>query len=143
MIDFLTNFGTLLAVLTILTTIGVYLYGTSKKSRADIIRQDNADLRASNNELRTEKAGYVATITQQTDTIKNLREVATQTPQVTQLLELTGKQQITINKQHADVIHQLSELAKEISKMTAEFSHVAKAMQKNTIAQESSKGQKT
>lgn len=112
----------LLGATTMLTLAGVYLYSTAKRGRGDIVRQDNADLRASNQELRTERAGYIATITQQTDTIKNLREVATQTPAVTQLLDLTSKQQQTTNKQHSDVIQQLSELAKQMSKMTTEVS---------------------
>lgn len=130
MIDWLKDFGAILAVLGVLVTTGVYLFTTAKRGRSDIVRQDNADLRASNQELRTEKAGYVATITQQTDTIKNLREVATQTPAVTQLIELTTKQQQITNKQHSDVIKQLSDLAKQMSKMTTEFSHIAEAISK-------------
>lgn len=134
--DLINQYGALLAVFALVLSGGVYLYSTAKRGRADIVRQDNADLRASNQELRTEKAGYIATITQQTDTIKNLREVATQTPAVTQLLEITSKQQAITNQQHADVIKQLSELAKQMSKMTIEFSHVATALGANTKAQD-------
>lgn len=126
MVEFLKNFGTLLGVLGLLVTVAVYLYGTSRKGRQDIIRQDNTDLRASNQELRTEKAGYVATITQQSDTIKNLRDVATQTPAVTQLLELSSRQQAITQKQHGEVMEQLSHVATEMSKMTTA---IAKAFQ--------------
>lgn len=128
MFEWINKFGAVLAVLTLLGGGFVYLYSTVKRGRQDIVRQDNADLRASNQELRNEKAGHIATITQQTDTIKNLREVATQTPAVTQLLEITGKQQVVTNQQHQDVIKQLSELAKQMSKMTTEFGHIATAL---------------
>lgn len=134
--NILNQYGSLLAIIALVLGAAIYLYGTSKKGRADIVRQDNADLRASNQELRTEKAGYVATITQQTDTIKNLRDVATQTPAVTQLLELTSKQQAITAKQHSQVIDNLSKLTEQMSKMTTEFSHVATAMSKNSTAQD-------
>lgn len=114
----------------------VYIYGTTKRGRTDIVRADNADLRSSNQELRTEKAGYLATIVQQTDTIKNLREVATQTPAVTKLLELTAQQQKITNTQHSDVIKQLSDLTKQMAKMTESFSNVAKELGKNTTSQD-------
>ncbi len=129
------DYGAILGLLTLMVLGGVYLFSVAKKGRADIIRQDNIDLRSSNQELRAEKAGHLATITQQADTIKNLREVATQTPAVTQLLELTSKQQSITNQQHSDVIKQLSDLTKQMSKMTTEFSHVAAAMTINTKSQ--------
>lgn len=135
----LSQFGGIVGLASLLIIGFVYLYSTAKKGRQDVVRQDNIDLRASNQELRTEKAGYIATITQQTDTIKNLREVATQTPAVTKLLELTSKQQQITNKQHSDVIHQLADLASEISKMTTEFSKVATAMTRNTSAQDANR----
>jgi hypothetical protein len=130
------NYEFILTAFVLITGASVYLYGTTKKGRADIVRQDNADLRSSNQELRNEKAGHLATITQQTDTIKNLREVATQTPAVTKLLELTAYQQKITNQQHTDVIKQLSDLAKQISKMTASFGDVAMALGKNSTAQD-------
>lgn len=136
--EFLKQIGPILAILTPIIFVAVYGFSAVKKGKNDIVRQDNADLRASNTELRTEKAGHLATITSQADTIKNLREVATQTPEVKALLKATAEQQILINKQHTDVIAKLSDLATEISKMTAEFSKVATAMGKNTIAQNTS-----
>lgn len=135
--DTLNNYGAILAILTLVLGAGIYLYGTAKRGRADIIRQDNADLRASNQELRQEKAGLLATTTQQADTIKNLREVATQTPAVTQLLEMTNRQQQITNKQHSDVIKEISNLAKRMAEMTTEFSKVAQAMAVNTKSQNS------
>lgn len=117
-------------------TVGVYLYGTAKRGKADIVRQDNADLRASNQELRQNQAGHLATITQQADTIKNLREVATQTPEVKQLLAATARQQQVINKQHTDVIAKLADLAEAISKMTTEFSKVAANLTVNSKSQD-------
>jgi methyl-accepting chemotaxis protein len=134
--NIINDYGAGLGILALVIGAGVYLYGTAKRGRADIVRQDNADLRSSNQELRTEKAGFVATITQQSDTIKNLRDVATQTPAVTQLLDLTAKQQAITSVQHSEVIKQLSALTSQMSKMTAEFSHVATALQANSRAQE-------
>jgi hypothetical protein len=134
--NLVNDYGAILTILTLFTGAAVYLYSTSKRGRVDIVRQDNADLRSSNQELRTEKAGYVATITQQTDTIKNLRDVATQTPAVTKLLELTAYQQKITNKQHIDVIKQLSDLTIQMSKMTESFSVVAQALGKNSTAQD-------
>lgn len=136
MIEWLQNFGTLLALLGVLASTGVYLYTISKRGRADVVRQDNVDLRASNQELRQNQAGHLATITSQADTIKNLREVATQTPEVKALLAATAKQQVIINTQHTDVIAKLSDLAEAISNMTAEFSKVVQAMAVNTKAQD-------
>lgn len=136
MIDWLQNFGTLLAVLGALASVAIYLYGTSKKNRSDIVRQDNADLRASNQDKSTRLAALEATVTSQNDTIKNLREVATQTPAVTQLIDATTKQQALINKQHGDVIREISNLAKRMADMTTEFGKVAQAMTVNTKAQE-------
>lgn len=117
--DTINKYGAALGIISLLLGALVYLFTTVKRGRQDIVRTDNADLRASNQELRNEKAGFIATITQQTDTIKNLREVATQTPAVTQLLELSSKQQVITQKQHSEVMTQLSHVAKEMSKMTA------------------------
>lgn len=134
MIDF-NSISVIIAFLVGLVTVGVYLYGTASRGRADTIRQDNADLRASNQELRQNQAGHIATISQQTDTIKNLREVATQTPEIKELLASTAKQQIAINKQHAEVIEKLAHLAEAISNMTTEFSKVATNLATNSRAQ--------
>lgn len=136
MIEWIKDFGAILVVLGALVTVGVFLYGTAKKGRADVIRQDNADLRASNQELRQNQAGHLATITSQADTIKNLREVATQTPEVKALLASTAKQQAIINQQHTDVIAKLADLAEAISNMTAEFSKVAANLTVNSVAQD-------
>lgn len=142
MIDWIKDFGAVLAILGALVTVGVFLYGTTRKGRADIIRQDNTDLRASNQELRQAQAGHLATITQQADTIKNLREVATQTPEVKALLASTAKQQQMINQQHSDVIKKLADLAEAISNMTAEFGRVVQAMGVNTKAQNANTAQR-
>lgn len=136
MIDWLQNFGTLLAVIGVVATAGVYLFTVSKRGRADIVRQDNSDLRSSNQELRVEKAGNDARIAEQVGIIKNLREVATQTPEVRQLIAATAEQQKLINQQHSDVIAKLSDLTEAIANMTAEFSKVVQAMALNTKAQE-------
>lgn len=129
--NILNQYGAILAILALVLGAGIYLFGTAKRGRVDIVRQDNADLRGSNQELRNEKAGHIATITQQTDTIKNLRDVATQTPAVSRLLELTSKQQAITTQQHSDVIKELSNLAKQMSKMTTEFGHVAASINKS------------
>lgn len=126
--ELINNFGALLAIITLFLGAAVYLYGTVKRGRADIVRQDNVDLRASNQDKSSKLAGLQATVEAQQREIKNLQNVATQTPAVTQLIEITTKQQALTNKQHGEVIKQLSELAKQMSKMTTEFSHIATAM---------------
>ncbi len=133
--ELINQSGAVIGILTLFVGAGVYLFTIGKRGRADIVRQDNIDLRSSNQELRTERAGCLATIEQQADTIKNLREVATQTPAVTQLLTLTSKQQAITADQHTQVITQLTELTTEMSKLTKEFSHVATAIAKNSKAQ--------
>lgn len=112
------------------------MFGTAKRGRADIVRQDNADLRASNQDKVSKIAGLEATVAGQTKQIADLQSVATQTPEVKALLAATAKQQQIINKQHADVIGKLSDLAEAISNMTAEFSKVVQAMGVNTKAQD-------
>jgi hypothetical protein len=145
--DFLNQYGTILVIIGLVLGAAIYIYGSFKKGKSDIVRQDNADLRASLQDKVSKIAAFEATIISQTDTIKNLREVATQTPEVKELISLTLKQQQVINKQHADVIKQLSDLTKgianmttdlmtEISKVVMEFSKASKVMAVNSIAQD-------
>jgi methyl-accepting chemotaxis protein len=125
----LNQYGVILAILALIIGAGVYLYGTAKKGRRDYLRADNVDLNNSNNLLREKVEGLEESIKTLTATVLSLRDVATQTPAVTQLLEQTANQ-------HAQVITQLADLTKEISKLTREFSHVAQAITANSKAQE-------
>lgn len=124
----LNTFGGIMAVATLVILAFVYLYSTAKKGRQDIIRQDNADLRASNQEFRTQKAGDEATINEQREAIHHLRDIATQTPAVTKLIEMNTKQQRETNQQHSQVITELSKLTGQISQLAGQFSELAKAI---------------
>jgi len=131
-VELLNQYAVALTILGLVIGAAVYLYGTVKKGRSDIIRQDNADLRASNQDKSNRIASLEATVVSQVDTIKNLREVATQTPDVKQLIKATTEQQNVSHKQHAEVVKQLASLAKEISKMTTKFADIAAAMTAET-----------
>ncbi len=126
--QFINQFGAILAVLVAVVGGFVYLYSTAKRGRQDIIRQDNADLRASNQEMRTQKAVADTTIKEQGDTIRKLQDIATQTPAVTKLIEMNAKQQGQLNQQHQQVIKSLSDLTGQISTLATEFSTLAKAI---------------
>lgn len=126
--QFINQFGAILAVLVAVVGGFVYLYSTAKRGRQDIIRQDNADLRASNQEMRTQKAVADTTIKEQGDTIRKLQDIATQTPAVTKLIEMNTKQQGQLNQQHQQVIKSLSDLTGQISTLATEFSTLAKAI---------------
>ena len=115
--DIINQFGALIGVGTLLVGGFVYLYSTAKRGRQDVIRQDNADLRASNQEMRSQQAGYMATIKANTETIDRLREIATQTPAVTKLIDMNNKQQELTNKQHNEVIRGLTELTMKIGEL--------------------------
>ncbi len=73
--QFINQFGGIIGILALMVGAGVYLFGTAKRGQQDIIRQDNTDLRSSNQEMRTEKAGLEATIKENRDTIKQLRDI--------------------------------------------------------------------
>lgn len=126
--NLVNQFGGLIGLLALIIGAGVYLFGTAKRGRQDVIRQDNADLRASNQEMRTEKAGLEASVKEKEETIRGLRDIATQTPAVTKLIEMNTKQQTQLNIQHGQVIKQLSGLTGEISKLATQFANLAKVM---------------
>lgn len=126
--ELINKFGAFIGIGGLLVLGFVYLYSTAKRGRQDIIRQDNADLRASNQEMRTLKAGADATIKEQVETIRKLQDIATQTPAVTKLIEMNTKQQDQLNKQHQQVIQSLSDLTTQMSGLATEFSGLAKAI---------------
>jgi chromosome segregation ATPase len=106
----------------------IYLFSTGKRGRDDIIRQDNADLRASNQELRNQRAVDEATLKEQREMIHQLRDIATQTPAVTKLIEMNNRQSKQTAEQHQQVITELSKLTGQISNLAAEFGRMAKAI---------------
>lgn len=138
--DFINNFGGFLGLGTLIVLALVYLYSTAKHGRQDIVRQDNTDLRASNQEMRTQKIGDEATIKEQRESINHLREIATQTPAVTKLIEMNTKMQQQTNDQHIQVIQGLSDLTGQISNLATEFSLLAKAI--STDYKDRKKGEK-
>ncbi len=133
--NILNQYGAILAIFTLVISAAVYLYGTAKKGRRDYLRSDNLDLSNSNNLLRQKIEGLETNVKTQSETIINLRDVATQTPEVKQLLKTSAEQQVLTARQHGEVITQLTELTKEMAKLTREFSHVATAISKNSAAQ--------
>lgn len=126
--EFINQFGAIIGIATLLIGGFVYLYSTAKRGRQDIIRQDNADLRASNQEMRTEKAINETTIKEQHETIRKLQDIATQTPAVTKLIEMNTIQQRQLNDQHKQVITEISKLTSELGRLANEFSKMAKAL---------------
>lgn len=126
--DIVNQFGAIIGIGGLVIVAFVYLYSTAKRGRQDVVRQDNADLRASNQEMRTKKAGDEATIHEQIETIRKLQDIATQTPAVTKLIEMNTKQQDQLNIQHQQVITELSKLTGQISSLASEFSGLAKAI---------------
>lgn len=123
--EWINKAGALVGFLALLIGAIVYLYGTGKRGRQDILRQDNDDLTKSNTLLRTEKVANEATIASQAEALKSLRDIATQTPAVERLIELITKQQMTAAEQHTTVIHELSSL-------TGKISELAKAISKSS-----------
>lgn len=110
--------GSILAVLGyVIGAVGflVYLLGTIKKGKNDILRQDNDDLTKSNNLLRSEKIANDAIIKEQAKTIGGLQGIATQTPAVERLIEMITSQQRTQTAQHTEVIKGLTSLTGKIS----------------------------
>lgn len=122
------EFGAFLGIGSLLVIGFVYLYSTAKHGRQDIVRQDNTDLRASNQEMRTQKIGDEATIKEQRESINHLREIATQTPAVTKLIEMNTNMNKQASEQHSQVIGALSDLTGQISNLATEFSRLAKAI---------------
>lgn len=126
--EVINQFGAFIGVGTLVVLALVYLYSTARHGRQDIVRQDNTDLRASNQEMRTEKVGLEATIKEQRDSINHLREIATQTPAVTKLIEANTRMQKQTNEQHSQVITELSNLTGQISHLAGEFSKMVTAL---------------
>lgn len=126
--EWINQFGAFIGIGTLVILALVYLYSTAKHGRQDIVRQDNIDLRASNQEMRTQKVGDEATIKEQRESIAHLREIATQTPAVTKLIEMNTRMNKQASDQHAQVIGALSDLTGQISALATEFSHLAKAI---------------
>lgn len=124
MIEIINRVGAIVGLLALLTGAIVYIYGTGKQKRQDILRQDNDDLTKSNTLLRSEKLANDATIEAQQAALKNLRDIATQTPAVERLIELITKQQTVASEQHTKVIQELSSL-------TGKISELAKAINKS------------
>lgn len=126
--EWINKFGALFALATSIVLAGVYLYSIARKGRQDVLRQDNADLRASNQELRTERAADQAKILEQQESIRYLKDVATQTPAVKQLIEMNMRQSKQSAEQHTQVIKELSGVANEIGHLAGEFAQLAKVL---------------
>lgn len=129
--ELVNQFGAILGIGTLLVSGFIYLYSTAKRGRQDIIRQDNADLRASNQEMRTQKAALDAIIIENRETIRQLRDIATQTPAVTKLIEMHSKTQEQTSRQHGETIKELSKLTGQISHLATEFASLAKAIKRD------------
>lgn len=116
------------AIAGVVVVAFVYLFSVGKKGRDDVIRQDNADLRASNSELRNEKTTNEAVIKEQREMIHQLRDIATQTPAVTKLIEMNNRQAKATAEQHSQVISELSKLTGQISNLAGQCGEMAKAI---------------
>lgn len=112
--EFLKDFSVWIGAVSLLLSGFVYLYSAVKKGRADIIRQENDDLYKSNQEMRTQKASLEATVAENRTTIKDLRDIATQTPAVTALIDTINIQQKQAAEQHTQVLLELSKLTSKI-----------------------------
>lgn len=102
----------------------VYLLGTIKKGKNDVLRQDNDDLTKSNTLLRQDKQNQEQIIATQKEMINGLKDVATQTPAVNRLIELIisqqkvqADQQKVQTEQHTKVIDKLSTLGTNIASL--------------------------
>lgn len=122
--ELLNKVGAATGLITLFLAAAVYLYSTARRGRADIVRQDNTDLRQSNQELRTERATLEERAKNQDDQVRTLKELATQTPAVTKLIEMNNKQQKQSNDHHTQVIG-------EMSKMTVQIGVLASAISKS------------
>lgn len=120
--EFMNQFGAIFGVSVVVAGGIISFIGIGKRNRQDIVRQDNADLRASNQEMRTEKAGMEATINESREQIRQLRDIATQTPAVTQLIDLIKQQQELSSTQHTDVMGGLTDLTAKISDLATVIS---------------------
>jgi septal ring factor EnvC (AmiA/AmiB activator) len=128
--EILNKVGGAIGIVTLFLAAAVYLYSTARKGRADIVRQDNTDLRQSNQEIRTERATLEERVKNQDDQIRTLKELAVQTPAVTKLIEMNSVQQKQASEHHTQVIE-------EMGKMTVQIGALAGAISN------SYKGQKT
>lgn len=128
MTNLMNQFGAIIGIAGLLMGSFIYLYSTAKRGRQDIIRQENADLYASNQEMRTERAGFKATIEANNSRIRELSAIATQTPDVKHLINVISQQQKQSSEQHTDVISQLSKLTGKISDLAGQFGSLAKAL---------------
>jgi septation ring formation regulator EzrA len=68
---------------------------------------------------------------EQAESIRNLRDIATQTPAVTRLIDMISQQQTQNSKQHTQVISELSKLTGKISDLAGQFGELAKALNKS------------
>lgn len=123
--EVINQFGIIIGVGSLAVSGFVYLYSTAKRGRTDILRQDNADLRASNEGLRSEKASQASVIAELREQNRQLRDIATQTPAVTQLIDMIKGQQEQIGKQHVQVMT-------GFTKLTGELSVLARAINKSS-----------
>lgn len=126
--EIINQFGALLGIAALVVIGFVYLWSVGKRTRADVIRQDNADLRASNGELRSDRDTLEATVKEQRESIQHLRDIATQTPAVTKLIEMNNEQSKQQNQQHLQVVNELSKLTSQIGNLAKEFGQIAKAI---------------
>lgn len=124
----LNHFGAIVGFAALILGALIYLYSTAKQGRQDIIRQDNKDLRESNQEMRIEKSGLEAAATENRETIKQLRDIATQTPAVTKLIGVIETQQKQAAEQHSQVLAELSKVTSSFGSLAKEFSGLAKAI---------------
>ena len=131
--DLVNQVGAILGLFALFLGGFVYLFAVGKKGRADVVRQDNKDLTDSNVLLRNEKTNLEVANKEKEETIRYLKDVATQTPAVKKLIEMNMAQQQQINEQHLQVIDSLSKLTGEISHLAAEFSKMAKAINKREV----------
>ncbi len=125
-----------IGLFTLISGAGVYFYSTVKKGRRDYLRADNADLTNSNTLLRQKIESLEESVKTLSVTVEKWREVATQTPEVKQLIIATSEQQAVTAKQHVEIVNQLAGLSKEFAKLTMEFSRVAQAITTNSRAQD-------
>lgn len=113
--EVINQFGVVIGIGSLVVTAFVYLYSTAKRGRQDVVRQDNADLRASNDTLRAEKTGLESTVRELREQNRQLRDIATQTPAVTQLIDMIKSQQGQLGEQHLQVMTGFTKLTGELS----------------------------
>lgn len=122
--DVISQASSVIGLAVLIGAAGVVLWSSVRKGKSDVVRQDNQDLRASNTDKDKTIDNNNATIQAQEGMIKTLKEVATQTPAVTKLIDIIASQNAQSANQHTEVIKQLSSVAKELG-------NVAKAIKKD------------